>query len=139
MARWEDSKARWVSNNSKLSKGWAGLCRGLEAKHSRPEWPGVGMLNQMGGQQQQYQQRLLDAQRANAMQAQMAPLSQYQAMLPFIQAAPQGQQTTQQQYTPRPSPLMAGMGVGLSTLGGIGSFMNQGRSPYGYGYGAPTP
>ena len=116
-------------------QGLGGFMQGLGGQAQQAGMAGVGMLNQMGGQQQQYQQRLLDAQRANAMQAQMAPLSQYQAMLPFIQAAPQGQQTTQQQYTPRPSPLMAGMGVGLSTLGGIGSFMNQGRSPYGYGYG----
>jgi hypothetical protein len=110
-------------------QGLGGFMQGLGGQAQQAGMAGVGMLNQMGGQQQQYQQSLLDAQRANAMQAQMAPLSQYQAMLPFIQAAPQGQQTTQQQYTPRPSPLQAGIGVGLSTLGGLGSFMNP-YNPY---------
>ena len=71
----------------------------------------------------------MDAQRANALQAQQAPLQQFQALLPFVGTAAQtaGQQTAQQNFTPAPSPLMAGLGVGLSTLGGIGSYLNQGQ------------
>ena len=111
-------------------QGLGGFMSGLGGQAQQAGMANIGLLNQMGGQQQQYQQSLLDAQRANAMQAQMAPMAQYQAMLPFIQAIPAGQQTTQQQYTPRPSPLQAGIGVGLSTLGGLGSFMNP-YNPYG--------
>jgi hypothetical protein len=89
---------------------------------------GVNLLSGIGGQQQALQQQILNAQRANALQAQQAPLQQYQALLPFIGTAAQtaGQQSNVQNFTPPPSPLQAGLGVGLSALGGIGSFLNPG-------------
>ena len=58
---------------------------------------------------------------------QQAPLSQYQSLLPFIQAVPQGQQQTRTQFTPSPSPLQAGLATGLGAFGAIGNYMN----PYG--------
>ena len=88
----------------------------------------ISNLYGMGqGQQAQYQAQL-DAARRNALTAQQAPLAQYQALAPFIQMAPQGQFNTQTTFAPRPSALQAGLGVGLSSLGAMGQFMNQGKT-----------
>jgi hypothetical protein len=110
-------------------QGLGGFLQGLGSQAQQAGMSGVNLLSGIGGQQQQLQQQILNAQRANALQAQQAPLQQYQALLPFIGTAAQtaGTQSNVQQFTPPPSPLMAGLGVGLSTLGGIGSFMNQGQ------------
>jgi len=58
------------------------------------------------------------------LQAQQAPLAQYNAMMPFMQMVPQGAQQTQMTYTPPPSALQAGIGTGLAALGAIGNFTN---------------
>jgi hypothetical protein len=110
-------------------QGLGGFLQGLGGQAQQAGMAGVNLLSGIGGQQQALQQQILNAQRANALQAQQAPLQQYQALLPFIGTATQtaGQQSNVQQFAPPPSPLMAGLGVGLSTLGGIGSFMNQGQ------------
>jgi len=110
-------------------QGLGGFLQGLGGQAQQAGMAGVNLLSGIGGQQQALQQQILNAQRANALQAQQAPLQQYQALLPFIGTAAQtaGTQSNVQQFTPPPSPLMAGLGVGLSTLGGIGSFMNQGQ------------
>tara|TARA_R100001086_G_scaffold224699_1_gene142739 strand:- start:3898 stop:5787 length:1890 start_codon:yes stop_codon:yes gene_type:complete len=110
-------------------QGLGGFLQGLGGQAQQAGQFGVNLLSGIGGQQQQLQQQILDAQRANALQAQQAPLQQFQALLPFVGTAAQtaGQQTAQQNFTPAPSPLMAGLGVGLSTLGGIGSYLNQGQ------------
>ena len=105
-------------------QGLGGFMGGLGAQAQQAGTTDIGMLSGMGGQQQALQQQILNAQMANAMQAQQAPMAQYQSLLPFIQTVPQGQQVTQQTFAPPPSPTMAGLGVGLSALGGIGSFMN---------------
>ena len=77
-----------------------------------------------GAQQQQQTQRELDMQRRALMQAQQAPLQQYQALQPFvaqgIQGAGRGSQV-RTQFTPPPNPLTAGLGVGLSALGTLGN------------------
>jgi len=106
----------------------AGLGRfmqGLGSQAQQAGMTGINALAGFGGQQQQLMQQMLDAQRQNAMMRQQAPLAQYQSLLPFIQAVPQGQQQTQTAYSPRPSALQAALGTGLSTFGGIGSYMNQ--------------
>jgi len=110
-------------------QGLGGFLQGLGGQAQQAGMAGVNLLSGIGGQQQALQQQILNAQRANALQAQQAPLQQYQALLPFIGTATQtaGTQSNVQQFAPPPSPLMAGLGVGLSTLGGIGSFMNQGQ------------
>ena len=82
-----------------------------------------------GGMQQAQNQAMLDAQRANQLTAQAAPLAQYQALSPFIQMVPKGSFQTSTQFAPRPSPMMAGIGVGLSSLGALGNLANQPRYP----------
>lgn len=84
----------------------------------------VGTLQSIGGIAQQQRQRELDAQRAALLQAQQAPLAQFQSLMPFVQLAPAGQTQFQTQFTPPPSPLQAGIGTGLATLGGVGGFFN---------------
>ena len=117
-------------------QGLGGFMQGLGGQAQQAGLSNIGLLSGMGAQQQALQQQILNAQRANALQAQQAPLQQYSALLPFIGTATQtaGTQQTQQQFTPPPSPLMAGLGVGLSTLGGVGSFLN----PPQYGVRAPA-
>ena len=107
-------------------QGLGGFMQGLGGQAQQAGLSNIGLLSGMGAQQQALQQQILNAQRANALQAQQAPLQQYSALLPFIGTATQtaGTQQTQQQFTPPPSPLMAGLGVGLSALGGVGSFLN---------------
>jgi len=87
----------------------------------------VSQLYNIGQQQQALDQQRLDAQRRNQLQAQQAPLAQYQSLMPFVGMAPAGQQQTATTFTPPPSPLQAGLGVGLSTFGALGNFMNQGQ------------
>ena len=87
----------------------------------------VSQLFGSGGMQQAQNQAMLDAQRANQLTAQAAPLAQYQALSPFIQMVPKGSFQTSTQFTPRPSPMMAGIGVGLSSLGALGNLANQPR------------
>ena len=117
-------------------QGLGGFMQGLGGQAQQAGLSNIGLLSGMGAQQQALQQQILNAQRANALQAQQAPLQQYSALLPFIGTATQtaGTQQTQQQFTPPPSPLQAGLGVGLSALGGIGSFLN----PPQYGVRAPA-
>ena len=117
-------------------QGLGGFMQGLGGQAQQAGLSNIGLLSGMGAQQQALQQQILNAQRANALQAQQAPLQQFSALLPFIGTATQtaGTQQTQQQFTPPPSPLMAGLGVGLSTLGGVGSFLN----PPQYGVRAPA-
>jgi len=87
----------------------------------------------IGGLTQGQQQAQLDAARANAMQQQMAPLQQMQSLLPFVSAVPAGFSNIQTQFGTQPSPLMAGLGAGLSTLGGLGSFFNPPQTNINYG------
>jgi hypothetical protein len=87
----------------------------------------VDQLLGSGQVQQAQTQAQLDAQRRNQIQAQQAPLAQYQALAPFVSMAPAGQFTTQTQFTPRPSALQAGLATGLGAFGAIGNFMNQGK------------
>ena len=107
--------------------GLGGFMQGLGGQAQRAGLTGINTLAGFGGQQQQLMQQTLDAQRQNAMMRQQAPLSQYQSLLPFIQAVPQGQQQTRTQFTPPPSPLQAGLATGLGAFGAIGNYMN----PYG--------
>ena len=107
--------------------GLGSFMQGLGSQAQQAGMTGINALASSGSLQQQLMQQQLDAQRQNAMMAQQAPLAQYQSLLPFIQAVPQGQQTTQTAYTPRPSALQAGLATGLGAFGAIGNYMN----PYG--------
>ena len=86
----------------------------------------------IGGLTQGQQQAQLAAARANALQQQMAPLQQMQSLLPFVSAVPAGFSNIQTQFGTQPSPLMAGLGAGLSTLGGLGSFFNPPQTNINY-------
>jgi hypothetical protein len=85
----------------------------------------INQLMGAGQMQQQQQQAQLDATRANQLQAQQAPLAQYQSLLPFMQSVPKGSFQTSTTFAPKPSALQSGLGVGLSTLGALGNFFNQ--------------
>ena len=78
----------------------------------------------VGGLTQGMQQAQLDVARRNALAQQQAPLQQMQSLLPFIQSVPAGFSQTATTFGVPPSPLQTGLGVGLSALGGLGSFFN---------------
>jgi len=98
---------------------------GLGAQAAGASASDIAALFGLGGQQQNQLQRILDAERRNLLQRQQTPLLQYQALAPFISMAPAGQFQTRTEFTPRPSPLQEGLGVGLSAFGGLGQFLNQ--------------
>jgi hypothetical protein len=58
------------------------------------------------------------------LQAQQAPLAQYQALMPFVNMSPTGKSTVQTQYTPPPNALNAGLAAGLGALGTMSNFNN---------------
>ena len=104
--------------------GYGGFLSGLGGQAQQAAQQDVASLQGIGGQVQQQRQRELDAQRAGLLQAQQAPLAQYQALMPFVNMSPTGQTNVQTQYTPPPSALQAGLGTGLAALGAIGNFNN---------------
>ena len=106
-------------------QGFGGFLTGLGQQAQQATAAAVAQLSGIGAQQQQQRQAELDAQRAGLLQAQQAPLAQYQALMPFVQMAPAGFSTTQTSFTPTPSALQAGLGTGLSTLGALGNFYGQ--------------
>ena len=108
--------------------GLGGALSGLGRQGQTQRFGDIQALLGGGNLQQQQAQQQLQASRANALQAQTAPLLQYQSLLPFIQTVPTGAMQTNIGFQPTPSPLQAGLGVGLSALGALGNFMNP--SPY---------
>jgi hypothetical protein len=119
-------EAQIGQQRAQAQMGLGANLQGLGAQAQQAGAFGVSQLMGMGNVQQQQAQQQLEAQRANLLQAQQAPLAQYQSLLPFVQSVPAGQQQTTTQYAPSPSPLQAGLGVGLSTLGALGQFFGQG-------------
>lgn len=107
--------------------GLAGNLAGLGTQAQAARAADVSQLAGFGLQQQQLEQQRLDAQRRNQLQAQQAPLMQYQALQPFVGMAPAGQFQTSTQFTPAPSPLQAGLATGLGAFGAFGNFINQGQ------------
>jgi hypothetical protein len=97
---------------------------GLGAQAQAAQQADISQLLGVGAQQQQQQQAILDAQRRAALQAQQAPLAQYQSLLPFVQQVPAGQQQVTTTFAPPPSPLQAGLMTGLAGLGALGQFLN---------------
>ena len=98
--------------------GYGGFLSGLGGQAQQAAQQDVASLQGIGGQAQQQRQRELDAQRAGLLQAQQAPLAQYQALMPFVNMSPTGQTNVQTQYTPPPSAIQAGLGTGLSSAWG---------------------
>ena len=108
-------------------QGYGGFLSGLGGQAQQAAMQDVASLQGIGGQAQQQRQRELDAQRAGLLQAQQAPLAQYQALMPFVNMSPTATSSVQTQYTPPPSALQAGIGTGLATLGALGNFNNPNR------------
>jgi hypothetical protein len=108
-------------------QGYGGFLSGLGGQAQQAAQQDVASLQGIGGQAQQQRQRELDAQRAGLLQAQQAPLAQYQALMPFVNMSPTATSSVQMQYTPPPSALQAGIGTGLATLGALGNFNNPNR------------
>ena len=101
--------------------------QGLGAQAAGASASDIAALYGMGSQQQQQAQQMLDAQRRNLQQRQMTPLLQYQALAPFVSMAPAGQFQTTTQFAPPPSPMQAGLGVGLSAFGALGQLYGGGK------------
>jgi len=101
--------------------------QGLGAQAAGASASDIAALYGMGSQQQQQTQQMLDAQRRNLQQRQMTPLLQYQALQPFVGMAPAGQFQTTTQFAPPPSPMQAGLGVGLSAFGALGQLYGGGK------------
>jgi len=108
--------------------GYGGFLSGLGQQAQAGQLAGIQALSGAGAMQQQQQQAILDAQRQAALQAQAAPLAQYQALMPFISMAPTGTTQISTQFAPPPSPLQAGIGTGLATLGALGNLFNPQRT-----------
>lgn len=106
-------------------QGLGGFLTGLGQQAQAASAADVGLLSGIGQQAQQQRQRELDAQRAALLQAQQAPLAQYQALAPFVGMVPQGFSQTQTTFGQPASALQAGLGTGLSTLGALGNFYGQ--------------
>ena len=114
-----------------LADAQFGLGGNLQNLGSARQQAGAFDVNQLlssGGMQQAQNQAVIDAQRANQLTAQAAPLAQYQALSPFIQMVPKGSFQTSTAFAPRPSPMMAGINVGLGALGALGNMAGQPRT-----------
>jgi hypothetical protein len=105
-------------------QGYGGFLSGLGGQAQQAAQQDVASLQGIGGQVQQQRQRELDAQRAGLLQAQQAPLAQYQALMPFVNMSPTGTTNVQTQYTPPPNALNAGLAAGLGALGTVSNFNN---------------
>ena len=113
-----------------LANAQFGLGSNLQNLGSARQQAGAFDVNQLmssGALQQAQDQSVIDAQRRNQLQAQQAPLAQYQALAPFVSMAPAGTFQTRTQFAPKPSALQAGLATGLGAFGAIGNFMNQGK------------
>jgi hypothetical protein len=119
-------EAQIGQQRAQAQMGLGANLQGLGAQAQQAGAFGVNQLMGMGNVQQQQAQQQLEAQRANLLQAQQAPLAQYQSLLPFVQSVPAGTQQTTTQFAPSPSPLQAGLATGLGALGAMGSFFGQG-------------
>lgn len=112
-------------------QGYGGFIQGLGSAQQAAGQQQMNNLMNVGAQQQALQQQQYDAQRAGLLQAQQAPLNQYNALMPFVDMGVKSGGETQigTTYTPPPSALQAGLATGLGALGAVGTYMNpQGRT-----------
>ena len=104
--------------------GLGGQLMGLGTQAQQATQADIQRQLGLGQMTQAQQQRQLDASRQNALMQQQAPMQQMQSLLPFVQSVPAGFSQIGTTYGVQPSALQTGLGVGLSALGGLGSFMN---------------
>jgi hypothetical protein len=100
----------------------------------------VGILSQLGGQEQAQQQAELEAQRATSLERQFEPFQRIGFMSDIFRGVPTQTSTLTSRTAPSPSPLsqLAGLGMGVAGLqqagafgeggifGGLGSFLGMG-------------
>ena len=120
-------EAQYGQNLANAQFGLGSNLQNLGAARQQAGAFDVNQLLSSGGMQQAQNQAVIDAQRANQLTAQAAPLAQYQALSPFIQMVPKGSFQTSTTFAPKPSPMMAGINVGLGALGALGNMANQPR------------
>jgi hypothetical protein len=104
--------------------GYGGFLSGLGGQAQQAGAQDAAAMQGIGSMTQQNRQQQLDAQRAGLLQAQQAPLAQYQALMPFVNMAPAGQTQFQTNFGPAPSATQAGIGTGLATIGALGNYYN---------------
>ena len=104
--------------------GYGGFLSGLGGQAQQAGAQDAAAMQGIGSMTQQNRQQQLDAQRAGLLQAQQAPLAQYQALMPFVNMAPAGQTQFQTNFGPPPSAMQAGIGTGLATVGALGNYYN---------------
>ena len=111
-------------------QGYGGFIQGLGNANDAAGQRQMNNLMGFGSAQQQLQQQQYDAQRAGMLQAQQAPMNQYNALMPFVGmgVGAGGQTQIGTTYTPRPSALQAGLATGLGALGAAGTYLNQPRN-----------
>lgn len=124
-------------------QNYGGFLQNLGGQVSNANNQDTNTLMNMGNMQQGLTQQQLDAQRAGLLQAQQAPLAQYQSLMPFMQlgAGAGGSSQISTNYSPTPSALQAGLATGLGTLGAVGNFVGQtsgNNQPSQYYYPQPT-
>jgi hypothetical protein len=118
---------------SGAQSGYGRFMAGLGSQAQQAGAADVAGLQGIGSMTQLLRQRELDAQRAGLMEAQAAPLRQYQALMPFVNMVPKGETQFQTQFTPPPNALQAGLGTGLSAFGTIGNYYNPSAGMSGSG------
>ena len=112
-------------------QGYGGFMQGLGGQMQAANQADIAALSGIGALQQSHQQNIYDAQRGMLQQAQMAPLLQYQSLMPFVNMAGEYARPGQTgiRYTAPPNPLSAGLSTGLSAFGAFGNMFN----PFGFG------
>ena len=116
--------ARAGSGIGAAQMGFAGFGAGIGEQAQRAGATDVASLSGIGGMAQDLRQRELDAKRADLVQAQRAPLAQFQALQPFVGMVPAGTQAFTTNFSSMPSATQIGAGTGLASLGAFGNYMN---------------
>jgi hypothetical protein len=86
----------------------------------------TAFLNNIGQQQQAYQQKVLDAQRQTALQQQYEPLQRISFLSDIYKGAPSSQQTISQTTAPGPSAVSQIGGLGIAGLSAYNLFNKAG-------------
>jgi len=110
-------------------QGYGGFMQGLGGQMQAANQADVATLSGIGALHQGHQQNIYDAQRGTLQQAQMAPLLQYQALMPFVNMAGEYARPGQTgiRYTAPPNPLSAGLSTGLGAFGAFGNMFGGGQ------------
>ena len=107
------------------ASGIAGLAGSLQALGQSASGLGQGdvsFMYNLGSQLQGLEQRRLDAQRANALQAQYEPFQRISFMSDIYKGAPSSQQTIAQSTAPGASPISQATGLGITALSAANLF-----------------